>query len=247
MNSVLNIAFYKFVELSNLLELRVTLKEKALVLDLKGTVLISPEGINGSMAGSESAIRSYIEFLRSISEFEDILFKESFSKERPHKRTLVKIKKEIIPMGLAYIKPDKKTGARIYPKELKEWLDQGKEVVLLDTRNKYELESGTFKGAVDMGLRYFRHFPQKLEEMRSSLEGKPVVMFCTGGIRCEKATAYALSIGMENVYQLEGGILKYFEEVGNAHYNGNCFVFDYRKELDGNLNEQEPTSGNIND
>ena len=171
-------------------------------------------------------------FLTSLPGLNDMAFKESIVDHIPFKRTLVKLKTALIPFGregtAVPVNPAKSTGKHLAPKDLKAWLDQGDpNLVLVDTRNNYEIKKGTFKGALDWNLRHFRDFPHVLDEHKKELEGKKVVMFCTGGIRCEKATAYAQDIGLD-VYQIDGGILKYFEDVGGDHYDGDCFVFDYR-------------------
>ena len=230
--TILNTAFYKFVSLENLPELRRLLKARCLELKLKGTLLLSPEGINGFLAGAPDAITEFKQVLAGMDPFKDLSFKESFSDDVPFGRMLVKLKKEIIPMGRPDIQPQTETGTRLKAETLKKWLDEKKELVLLDTRNEYEVREGTFENALNLGISTFRQIPEKMESLSEAVKAKPVVMFCTGGIRCEKATALALKMGFSEVYQLEGGILKYFEECGNHHYKGNCFVFDERVALD---------------
>lgn len=158
---------------------------------------------------------------------------------------LVKLKKEIIPMGRPDVSPVEMTGDRIAPVELKKWLDENRDFLLLDTRNDYEVELGTFEKAQHLNLRHFRNFAQKLDLLPPEMKDKPVVMFCTGGIRCEKATAYALKSGFKEVYQLEGGILKYFEECRKDHYDGECFVFDHRRTVDSELKPKFDTGTKI--
>jgi predicted sulfurtransferase len=228
---VLNAAFYQFVTLSDLPTLRTGLRARTRELGLKGTILISEEGINCMLAGAEERLRGFIAELEARSPFRKFDVKESWSEATPFLRMFVKIKKEIIPMGRPDVRPAELTAARLEPKQLKSWLDQGKEVVLLDTRNEYEIQYGTFRGARRMGLKHFRDFSNKLSELSPELRDKPVVMFCTGGIRCEKATALAMKENFKEVYQLEGGILRYFEDCGGAHYDGDCFVFDERVAL----------------
>lgn len=234
-DSVLNLSFYKFIRLSDLQAKRNAFLAKCQSLDLRGSILIAAEGINGFVAGPEEKVRAFIAFLNDQKEFTDIRPKESWSSHVPFTRMLVKVKKEIITMGVPDIDPAHFTGKRVYPKELKSWLDEKRDVVLLDTRNDYEINDGTFKAAVDYDISTFRQFPEKLKADADRLKDKTVVMFCTGGIRCEKATALALQYGLKDVYQLEGGILKYFEETGGAHWKGDCFVFDGRGAVDGNL------------
>ncbi len=162
--------------------------------------------------------------------------KRSFSETIPHKRMLVKLKKEIIPVGDPDVCPELSTAPHLPAKQLKAWLDEGRELTLIDTRNTYEIHAGTFKGAKHWDLESSRDFVSRATDHRHEVnEEAPVMMICTGGIRCEKATAALLKRGWKNVYQLEGGILKYFEEVGGAHYDGNCFVFDWRLALDPSL------------
>ncbi len=234
-SAILNLSFYKFVRLKDVQAKRDSFLAKCNALDLRGSILFANEGINGFVAGPENKVREFITFLNSHPEFSDIVPKESRSSHIPFTRMLAKVKKEIITMGMPDIDPENFTGKRVYPKELKEWLDQKKEVVLLDTRNDYEIKDGTFKGAEDYEISTFRQFPEKLKQDAERLKDKTVVMFCTGGIRCEKATALGLQYGLKDVYQLEGGILKYLEETGGAHWKGDCFVFDGRGGVDGNL------------
>lgn len=236
--SILNVAGYLFVELENLESLRDRLRDEATTLGVKGSILISPEGINLFLAGDAESVRGFLSQLRERPQFLKLEVKESYSTHVPFSRMIVKIKKEIITMGRPDLTPSRFTGKRLMPAELKKWLDEKKEIVLLDTRNDYEIAMGTFKGAIDYGIETFKEFPEKLAQHRAEIQDKPVVMFCTGGIRCEKATALAMEYGLKNVYQLEGGILKYFEDVGGAHYRGDCFVFDGREAVDPKLEGQ---------
>ena len=233
--AVQNIAFYKFVSLEDLPEWRVLFKDKCVEMGFRGSILLSGEGINGFLAGEPAQIEDFKVFLLSLPPFTGLEFKDSFSEKIPFKRMLVKLKNEIIPMGQPEIRPADFTGARVTGPELKQWLDEKRDVVLIDTRNEYEIKFGTFKGAVDMKLDHFREFAEKLDLLQPELKDKEVVMFCTGGIRCEKATAYAMKKGFKKVYQLEGGILKYFEECRQEHYEGECFVFDTRGSVDADL------------
>lgn len=242
--SVLNIAAYKFVTLDDLPTLRDQLRAACEYSQLKGTILLAPEGINLFMAGAEAGIEAFLADLRSRPAFADIETKESWSTSQPFGKLLVKLKKEIIPLGRPDIDPARNPAPRLSPAELKRWLDQGhddngREVVLLDTRNTYEVERGTFTGAVDMKLDIFRNFGGRLPAVADALKDKTVVSFCTGGIRCEKAAPLMLKEGFRNVYQLDGGILKYFEDCGQAHFVGDCYVFDERAALDSDLSPQE--------
>jgi predicted sulfurtransferase len=232
---ILNIAFYRFMRLDDIPSIRIQLKEMCAKLHIKGTILVAPEGINGTLAGAEHQIRQFQQDLAQIGIGKQLFYKESYSEKIPFQRMLVKIKKEIIPLGDPSIKPDEFTGANISPKELKRWLDEGRDFELLDTRNTYEIEHGAFEKASHLNLDHFRNFPEKLSALSEEKRSKPLVMYCTGGVRCEKASVVALRLGFKEVYQLEGGILKYFEECGDSHYQGGCFVFDERVALDSQL------------
>ncbi len=234
--SILNIAAYKFVPLHDTLALREQLHASAKALALKGTVLLAEEGINIFLAGEEAALRSFVADLKSDVRFADLTVKESFSEQVPFSKLIVKIKPEIIRMNHPQIAPSYGRADAVEPTTLKRWLDEGRddagrEVVLLDTRNAFEVSYGSFEGTQQFGIAKFTEFPAAMDAQAKSFEGKTVVTFCTGGIRCEKAALYMRELGMQNVLQLDGGILKYFEEVGHAHYSGSCFVFDEREAL----------------
>lgn len=237
MTSVVNIAAYKFVELNCLEELRVELRELCAALQLRGTILLSPEGINLFIAGSRSAIDILLTRLREVPGCSDLPVKESLSREQPFKRLRIKIKREIIAFGVAGIDPRQYTSRRLSPGELKRWLDEGRPMTLLDTRNEFEVQMGTFRNAVSMKVEDFRDFPAAVNSLPEELKEQPVVTFCTGGIRCEKAAPYLEREGFRDVYQLDGGILKYFEDCGGEHFQGNCFVFDERVTVDSDLTE----------
>ena len=230
--TVLNVAFYRFQRLEELALVKAFLKNLCLKLEIKGTVLVSSEGLNGSLAGLEPNVRQFMGAMQQSSLGQGMEFKESFSTEVPFKNLFIKIKKEIIPVGDSRVQPEKHTSPRISALTLKNWLDQKKDIILLDTRNYYEIAYGTFKGATSLDLRTFRDFRAKLKTLSPQDREKPMVMFCTGGIRCEKASVLAEKEGFKEVYQLDGGILKYFEELQGAHYDGACFVFDERVALD---------------
>ena len=234
---ILNIAAYKFAELTGLPELRERLKTECRAFELKGSILLSPEGINLFIAGETSSVEKLLVILRSIPGLEALQEKRSESEEQPFNRMLVKIKQEIIAFGVEGINPARHTSPRLPAKELKRWLDEGRPVTLLDTRNTYEVKLGTFAGAVTLPIRHFRKFPEAVAQLPESMKDAPVVSFCTGGIRCEKAAPFLEMAGFREVYQLEGGILKYFEECGGAHWNGECFVFDKRVGVDPALQE----------
>ncbi len=238
---ILNIAAYKFVPLDGLTQRRRELKGRCESLKLKGTILLSPEGINIFLAGRAGDLRSFLEFLRSDPAFEGLEVKESYSEKIPFRRMLVRLKKEIISFGIDSVRPMERTSPKLPAAELKRWLDEGRPIRLLDTRNDYEVDLGTFHGAEHLQIGHFRQFPDAISKLPAEAKREPLVMFCTGGIRCEKAGPLMEQAGFEQVYQLEGGILKYFEECGGAHYDGSCFVFDGRVALDPAL---QPT-GNL--
>ncbi len=235
--TTVNIAAYKFVALDNLPELRIRLKEQCATQNLRGTILIAPEGINLFLAGTRESIETFFVYLKADNRFADITAKESPSDDQPFNRMLVKIKKEIISMGMPEISPAIKRAPAVDAKTLKQWLDEGRDVVLIDTRNEYEIRLGTFENALPIGVDTFRAFPEKATQLSDSIKEKTVVTFCTGGIRCEKAAPVLQNLGFKNVFQLDGGILKYFEECGDAHYVGDCFVFDRRVALNPQLAE----------
>ena len=237
MNTIINIASYRFVTLTDLPDLRIRLKEKCLALNLRGTILLAPEGINLFLAGTEKEIGEFIAFLTEDERFKGMEFKESPSDHQPFNRMLVKLKKEIISMGMPEISPAEHPAPSLPAATLKAWLDEGRDIVLLDTRNDYEIRLGTFNAAKELGINTFRAFPEEVMKLDPALKEKTIVTFCTGGIRCEKAAPVLLNAGFKDVYQLAGGILKYFEEVGGDHYKGECFVFDRRVALNSQLEE----------
>lgn len=241
MNNIVNIAGYRFVDLPDRDALQAPFQKICATLELKGTILLSTEGINFFLAAAQDKIDAFIEYLEKDERFVGIPLKLSYSDYQPFRRMNVRLKKEIISLGLEHIKPAEFTGEEITPTELKEWLDQEKEVIVLDTRNDYECRIGTFENALELDIKSFRDFPRAVSEMSEELKDKPVVMFCTGGIRCEKASVVMLDAGFRNVKQLKGGILGYFEEVGGAHWKGDCFVFDHRVALNPALEETEVT------
>jgi len=237
MPAVTNIAAYQFATLTGLKEWRAELLAECKTLDLKGTILISTEGINLFLAGARDSLDHLLGILRRRPGLEALKAKYSESDYQPFTRLLVRIKKEIIAFGVEGIDPAKRTSPKLPAAELKRWLDEGRPVTLLDTRNTYEVKMGTFHNALTFDLDHFRHFPAAVATLPDTLKDQPIVMFCTGGIRCEKAGPYMESQGFKHIYQLEGGILKYFEDVGSAHYDGECFVFDQRVGVDPELSE----------
>lgn len=246
--SIVNLSAYHFATIEDTAAWRPFVTERCNALGLRGTVLLAPEGINLFVAGTREATDTFIDYIRHDALFEGkfatLQFKESLSDKQPFTRMLVKLKREIITMKKPAIRPELGRAPFVDAPTLKHWLDrghddQGRPVVMLDTRNAFEVDVGTFENALDYRISKFSEFPEVIEQNRADLEGKTVVSFCTGGIRCEKAAIHMKEVGIEHVYQLEGGILKYFEEVGGAHYQGDCFVFDYRTALNPQL---EPTS-----
>jgi len=224
MPEFVNISVYKFVDLDNLAQRKAQLVPLCNQLELRGTILLSLEGINMFLAGTRENIDAFFETIRKQPEFADLQPKESLSDHQPFSRMLVRLKKEIISMGVEAIRPKVRTSPKLTAKELKQWLDEGKDITLYDVRNDYEIEVGTFKNAVPAGIDHFRVFPEATKQLPEDTKKKPLVMFCTGGIRCEKAGPLMEEQGFEQVYQLDGGILKYFEECGGDHYDGDCFV-----------------------
>jgi UPF0176 protein len=235
MAPITNIAAYQFAPLVDLKPLRERLKTFCLERGLKGTILLATEGINLFVAGPAEPVDALLRELRAIPGLAGLEAKFSHSEQQPFTRMLVKIKKEIIAFGVDGIDPLRDPAPRISARELKQWLDEGRPVDLLDTRNEFEIDLGTFRNARRAGIAHFRDFPAAVESLPDELKSQPIVTFCTGGIRCEKAAPYLRSKGFANVLQLDGGILKYFEEVGRDHYEGDCFVFDKRVGLDTDL------------
>lgn len=236
---VANIAGYRFVDLPDRDALREPFRAICKKAGLKGTILLSFEGINFFLAGTQSSVDQYLEFLEEDSRFSQMRLKYSFTEYQPFNRMNVRLKKEIISLGLDHVKPAQRTGEEITPTEFKQWMDEGREVAIIDTRNDYEIRLGTFDNALDLNLKSFRAFPKAIQSLPESMKDTPVVMFCTGGIRCEKASVVMMDAGFSNVKQLKGGILGYFEEVGGDHWDGDCFVFDHRVALSSELEQTE--------
>jgi UPF0176 protein len=245
MAEIINLSAYKFVPLDDLPAKRDHLLGQATALGLKGTVLLSAEGINLFVAGAPASVEAFLQRVRALPGLEDLTGKLSPSAAAPFGRLRVKLKREIIAFGVAGIDPARAPSRRLAPEKLKQWLDEGKAVTLLDTRNTYEIERGTFRGAVTTGITRFRDFPNAVRRLPAELKTQPVVTFCTGGIRCEKAAPLLEREGFKDVYQLDGGILKYFERCGGAHYDGACFVFDERDGVDSTLRATTPFTRNV--
>lgn len=238
--SILNISTYKFVTLDNREALRDRIQSQCDVLGLKGTILLAPEGINIFLAAEAADIHAFLEWLKQDARFADIAAKESWSGSVPFRKMRVRLKKEIITMKVSDIRPEDHRAETVSPVQLRTWLarghdDQGREIVMIDTRNAFEVKAGTFVNALDFGIERFSQYPEAIASHQNDFADKAIITFCTGGIRCEKAVLYMNRLGMRNVYQLDGGILKYFEEAGGAHWIGNCVVFDDRTALDPGL------------
>ncbi|MFE1646443.1 sulfurtransferase [Microbacterium sp. P01] len=239
MDRVLNISAYLFTPLTGegeLPTLRDELAASTRARALRGTILLAEEGINLFLAGQPDDVRGLVDELRGDDRFADLAPKESWSRTQPFRRMLVKVKREIIRMDHPAIRPSERRAPAVDAATLRRWLDQGhddagREVVMLDTRNAFEVDYGTFEGSLDWRLEKFTEFPDAAASHRADLAGKTVVSFCTGGIRCEKAAIHLREEGHPNVLQLDGGILTYFEQVGGAHFTGDCFVFDEREAL----------------
>ena len=243
MPDTLNIAAYRFVEIADAGDLRERILARGRSLALKGTVLLAGEGINLVLAGPATAVREFVAWLREDERFADLETKESWSTDVPFQRLHVKVKPEIIRMNRPAVRPHPARAPAVDAATLARWLetghdDGGRPVVTLDTRNAFEVDHGRFAGAIDWRLSRFSDFPGALDANRAALAGKTVVSYCTGGIRCEKAALLMREAGIADVLQLDGGILKYFEQVGRRHFDGNCFVFDERETLSPTL---EPT------
>jgi UPF0176 protein len=245
---IVNIAAYKFVGIPDPAAWQPVLKERCDALHLKGTVLLATEGINLFLAGSRDAIDEFLKFLQTDEffggRFTELEVKESFSTNQPFRKMVVRIAAEIITMRHPMIQPESRRAPHVDAHTLKKWLDQGRddegrELILLDTRNDFEVEMGTFENALDLHIEKFSDFPEAIsstmDKAVNGLNDKTIVSFCTGGIRCEKAALYLEEKGHPKVLQLDGGILRYFEEVGGAHWQGECFVFDERVSLDPGL------------
>lgn len=235
-NNIVVAALYKFTPFADFESYREPILNAMLDNDVKGTLLIANEGINGTISGKRHGIDAVLEFLRNIDSIGEFVFKESYTHEQPFYRTKVKLKKEIVTMGVEGIDPLQSVGRYVKPKD---WnaLISSPDVVLVDTRNDYEVQIGTFKNAVNPNTKTFREFPEFVAQNLNPNQHKKVAMFCTGGIRCEKSTAFMREQGFEEVYHLEGGILKYLEDVpkDESLWEGDCFVFDNRVAVNHDL------------
>ncbi|MGS0680154.1 oxygen-dependent tRNA uridine(34) hydroxylase TrhO [Shewanella sp. 125m-7] len=236
MSKVVVCAMYKFVSLPKFKQLQSQLLQVMEESEIKGTLLLAQEGINGTVAGSQAAIDNLLTWLATQPGLDNIVYKLSFDDEMPFYRTKVKLKKEIVTMGVEGIDPNKVVGTYVKPKDWNQLISDP-DVLLVDTRNDYEVQIGTFKNAVDPKTETFREFPEYVKQNLDPVKHKKVAMFCTGGIRCEKSTAYLKELGFDEVYHLEGGVLKYLEEVKQEEslWQGECFVFDNRVAVNHSL------------
>ena len=238
---ILNLSAYAFVALDRLAERRDTLQRLALAGQLRGSILLADEGINLVIAGAEPSVRCWLAGVRADPLLADLQVKESWSQAQPFRHLRVKVKPEIIRMNQPQVQPATGRAPAVDAMTLQRWLsagvdDAGRDVLLLDTRNGFEVDAGAFKGAIDWRLAKFSDFPAALAAHRDELAGCTVVSYCTGGIRCEKAALAMRAAGLEHVYQLDGGVLRYFETLPEApHWQGRCFVFDARETLGADL------------
>ena len=239
-NNIVVAALYKFTPFAEFEQYREPILNTMLDNSVKGTLLIAHEGINGTISGTRDGIDNVLNYLRSIEAIGEFVFKESYTDSQPFYRTKVKLKKEIVTMGVEGIDPLQSVGRYVKPQE---WnaLISDPDVVLIDTRNDYEVQIGTFENAINPETETFREFPEYVAKTLDPSKHKKVAMFCTGGIRCEKSTAYMREQGFEEVYHLEGGILKYLEEVPaeESMWKGDCFVFDNRVAVNHNLEKSD--------
>ena len=238
MTQFLIATFYRFTTIEDLPRMQGSIENCCRENDVKGIVLLANEGINATIAGTPDGVLAVLSFLRKDSRLAELAWKESSAKEQPFRKLRVRLKKEIVTMGVPGIDPERLTGTYVKPEDWNEFVSDPN-VMVLDTRNDYEVEIGSFKDAINPNITSFGELPQWIEN-NIDVDAKPrIAMYCTGGIRCEKASAVMLKAGFEDVRQLEGGILGYFEECGGSHWSGDCFVFDQRVALDHQLEESE--------
>ena len=242
MASFLTTTFYHFINLDNIKIFKAIIQDYCDNKSLKGTILLAQEGINGTISGKEDDILEFHKFIKKDQKFSDVFknleYKSSWSNENPFYRMKVRLKKEIVALGLPEVSPAIKVGKYVKPEDWNSLINDP-EVILIDTRNNYEVDIGTFKNAINPKTTSFREFPKYIKKNLNPKKNKKVAMFCTGGIRCEKASSYMLEEGFEEVYHLQGGILKYLETVPKEKslWQGECFVFDQRVAVTNELKE----------
>ena len=236
MTQFLVAALYKFVPLEDYADLRLPLHEVCTTNGVFGSLLLAREGVNGTIAGPEQGIRAVLEHMRGDPRLADLVHKESWCEHIPFKRMKVRLKKEIVTLGVPSVDPRKHVGTYVSPQDWNSLISEP-DVLIIDTRNDYEFAFGTFKGAVNPETRSFRQFPDWLKQQRDLGKARKVAMFCTGGIRCEKSTSYLMDLGIENVFHLDGGILNYLDKMPQSEslWSGECFVFDERVSVDHDL------------
>ncbi len=241
MPNIIVVTLYKFVKLVNCQELQIRLLDFCIAQELKGTLLLAPEGINGTVAGTRSGVDALLSLLQTDPRFVNLEQKESVAPTMPFGKMKVRLKKEIVTLGILGVDPQAQVGTYVAPEDWNALLSDT-EVILIDTRNDYEHQLGTFRGAANPQTNTFREFPVYVNTHLDPVQHKKVALFCTGGIRCEKATSFMLSRGFETVYHLQGGILKYLEKIPaeNSLWQGTCFVFDERVALGQGLQMDQP-------
>lgn len=241
MKEIVIASFYKFVPLCDFETMKDPILTKMREIGIRGTIILAQEGINGSFAGTREQMNEFYQFMHSDPCFSTLNFKETFDDKNPFDKAKVKLRKEIVTMGIRNVDPDINAGTYLDPQQWNE-LIQDPEVILLDTRNDYEYELGTFKNAINPDIENFREFPEYVAQHLSDKKDKKIAMFCTGGIRCEKTTAFMKEQGFQHVYQLHDGILNYIENIpGNeSRWEGKCFVFDDRVAVDEKLERVYP-------
>lgn len=241
MKTIIIASFYKFVQLNDFEVLKKPILAKMHELGIKGTIILAQEGINGSFAGTRAQMSDFYEFLQNDARFADLKFKETLDDNNPFDKSKVKLRNEIVTMGVKGVDPQEMAGTYLNPAQWHE-LIQDPNVLILDTRNDYEIELGTFKNAINPNIENFKEFPDYVQTHLNDKKDKKIAMCCTGGIRCEKTTAYMLDQGFKEVYQLHDGILNYIETIpqNESLWEGSCFVFDNRVAVDKTLNRVEP-------
>ncbi|MFJ1269677.1 rhodanese-related sulfurtransferase [Legionella lytica] len=236
MQEIIIASFYKFVSIDDYESMRELLLAQMSSYQIKGSIILAAEGINGSVAGVREDMDGFYQCMRHDARLADLRFKETFDKENPFEKARVKLRTEIVSMGISNVDPLKTGGTYLSPEE---WNDliQDPEVILIDTRNDYEYDLGTFKNAINPNTENFRNFPEYVEQHLLDKKDKKIAMFCTGGIRCEKSTAYLKDLGFPEVYHLQDGILHYIETMPKekSRWDGQCFVFDNRVAVDADL------------